>query len=174
MKRYVLALLLLVIVAHFPWRLAAVTVEAMLMTPGPYRPAQTVNRYWDELALEARVTELGYAVGVEKNLRVLTYGGLVKAWGATDKEEHTVQLEAELKWDARLAVLAHEAGHILQPHWVNHEQEEAFAEAVATLVSRDGFREHARYLSRHKLALLTVLLTETSAIYHAAAVLEDR
>jgi hypothetical protein len=70
-------------------------------------------------------------------------------------------------------VLAHEGGHTLAAGWYGYEQREIFAECVATLMSHDGVREHARYLSGFKTELIMMVLTEWPKMYRAAALLED-
>lgn len=179
MKRIALVLLLAFIVAHTPWKLMALGAEVLVMTPGPYRASTSDSDYWETLRLEARVVALGYSVGYEKSLTMLSFENgvpqLVRVWGSTDKgRDHKVMLEEHMHWNARRSVLAHEAGHILQPVWVNEDMAEAFAESVGMLVAHDGLREHARYLSRDKVTFFIIALTEWRAIYHSAATLEDR
>ena len=171
MRKLVLALLLAFIVEHAPWRLMALFAETFVTRPGLTRVVQTNNRYWDALALQERIEELSYTVEFTKDL---TYQG-VPVYGLTMSSRHSVQVEAALSWDARYAVLAHEGGHMAlgQSPMYTSEEHEAFAECVALLISHDGIREHARYLSTHKLALFTVIALDSARIYRAAAILQE-
>lgn len=172
MKRTVLALLAAFILAHAPWRLAALAVEVVSMHPSPNRTARLGNNnYWTAMELEAKAIHLGYEVKYTKDLRYLGR----PMWGTTDTDEHVIEINTELSWNGRANVLAHELAHVLQPGWLQDEaQADAFAETVATLVAHDGLREHARYLSRDKGAFVLVALTEWQRIYHAVTFLEDR
>lgn len=169
-KRVALLLLSTFIAFHAPWRVMALVVEAEFMKPGPVRFTQTTDHYWDCAYLERRLSNIGYSVAYRPNLRAL--GGPV--YGYTNSHTHEIVVDANLSWDARYAVLAHEAGHVLQPWWLDGGQPEVFAEMVSTIMSRDGIREHARYLADQKLDVLVVALAEWPAAYHAAAALEDR
>lgn len=169
MKR-ILQVLTLIILIHAPWRVMFTVIEAMYLTPGPTRFTTDTTRYWDEMYLEARLVGMGWEVGYQKDLDILG----TKVLGLTNPRTHQIWIDADLPWNARYAVLAHEGGHTLQPVWVNNDQAEAFAELVAMLVARDGIREHARYLATHKTDTFLIALIEWPAIYHAAAALEDR
>ena len=162
--------LLFVLALHAPWRLMGLAAEVLVMSPGPTRVRDGGERYWDALSLEGKIASLNYSVRYQKGLSLMG----VPLYGLTNTEEHSVVIEAGLSWNARYAVLAHEAGHTLQPGWSDRAQGEAFAEGVAFLVSKDGCREHARYLSSIRGEALFMLLVEWPSIYHAAAVLEDR
>lgn len=175
-RKVVLALLLAFIVEHAPWRLMALFAETFVTRPGLTRVVQTNNLYWESAALEARIIELGYSVTYVKDLTVPAgYMQVMQVYGATRKgpEHIDIRVEAALSWDARYSILAHEGGHIFQDEGYSHAEGEAFAEAVAMLVSHDGIREHARYLSQKKLALLTVIALDHERIYRAAAVLQE-
>lgn len=60
-------------------------------------------------------------------------------------------IDESLEPNARVAVLAHEMGHALQPPFLDSEEAEVFAEAVAFLVCRrldiDLFESAANYLA---------------------------
>lgn len=170
MKPVLLSILLTLIAVSFPWRLTLLGIQMLMLRPGLTRVVEDDSRYWDARAMESRLRGLGYSVSYTKHLNVMG----VEIYGLTNTEEHTVQVDADLHWSQRFYILAHEGGHILQPYWVGRGEEECFAESVATLVSRNGIREHARYLSSHKLECAAFMLFEWPAIYHAAAVLEDR
>ena len=175
MKKALLLFLFLTIALHAPWRLLALGAETLVVSPGLTRVSHGDDKYWDALALEARLVDLGYQVSYHKDLRaVVGFMQTIPVYGLTDGEEHTIQVDEDLHWNARFAVLAHEGGHVFQRSWLNREQEETFAEAVAMLVSHDGIREHARYLSSHRVEAILTMLVEWRAIYRAAAVLEDR
>lgn len=170
MKKTLLALLTLLILAHAPWRLMALVSETLVLSPTQLRFSQANDKYWDAIDLEVRLIGLGYEVGYHRGLELQGQA----AYGLTSVGAHTVSVDADLHWNARYAVLAHEAGHILEPIWCSTRQGEAFAEMVSALVSHDGLREHARYLASMKVDVLMMALTEWPAIYHAAATLEDR
>jgi hypothetical protein len=169
MKRTILALLTVFILAHAPWYLLALGVQTLWMNPGHTQFSTEDDAYWDALRLEARLIDLGWAVNYSHDLN----SGGQAAYGLTSQSEHTVWIDQSMHWNARFAVLAHEGGHILQPGWMTREQGEIFAETVSALVSRDGLREHARYLSRYKLDFMLITFMEWRQIYRAAAVLRD-
>lgn len=168
-KKLALALLLAYIVEHTPWRLLALLGETLVVKPGRTQVVKGTARYWDVLALEMRLAAMGWTISYDRHL----HGG--RAYGLTDNEAHTIQIDADLEWDARYSILAHEGGHALQSawEWVNEEDGEAFAESVAYLVAQNGVREHARYLSTHKLALLSTIVFKADRVYRAAALLQE-
>lgn len=169
MKERVLAALLLVIALAAPWRL--IGLGATLFMVRPYSAHFTTDdaRYWDALELETRLHGLGWDVGYRPNLQAGGQG----AYGLTFPHEHAVYVDSDLHWTARYRVLAHEAGHTLQPIWVQGAEADCFAEAVAALVVRDGLREHARFMAGARWTCVGILIAEAGAIYHAAALLED-
>lgn len=65
-----------------------------------------------------------------------------------------IVLEESLGPNARIAVLAHEMGHTLQPPFLDPGEAEVFAEAVAFLVCRrlniDMFESAANYIALHR------------------------
>lgn len=158
------------VLAHFPWRLAVLGAEVLAMNPGPIRIVPENDRFWDTVNLEVKLSNLGWDVSYEPKLE---FEGQ-RAFGLTQRRKHTITIDSGLSWNDRLAVLAHEGGHVLEPGWADENQGEVFAESVAMLVSRDGYREHARYLARFKVDLVMMYLLEWRAMYHAAAVLGDR
>lgn len=169
MKKTLLVILALLLV-HAPWRIALVTAEALYLNPGLTQEVTTNDKYWQVMELESKLIAYGFEVQYKKQVDLLGD----PAYGVIDPAMHTITIDASLSWDMRYAVLAHEAGHHLQPVWANRNQREVFAELVSTLVSHDGYREHARYLARTKIDLLVMVLLDWPAVYHAAAVLEDR
>ena len=93
-----------------------------------------------------------------------------------DGTEHVVRviaLNSTLSPNARLEVLAHEAGHLLQPPGLTDDEGQVFADAVSYLVTRGNRRTYARYLSGHKSSL-RVLKTYRREIQWAAKVLSGR
>jgi hypothetical protein len=170
MKKALLAFLTLAILMHAPWRLAALVAETMVAHPGLTRVSDGNDKYWDVMALEARLVDLGWELKYEKHINIWGH----EVYGLTNPEEHIIYVDADLSWNARFAVLAHEGGHVLQRGWYNRAEGDAFAEAVAALVAHDGLREHARYLSSFKMSAVWVMVTDWRAIYRAAGVLEDR
>jgi hypothetical protein len=167
MKRIAIALLLAFALEHAPFRLAALVTETLVMKPGPVRVVHPNDRFWDAIDLETRLLSMGWQV----MYRPILGAGL---FGVTDSRQHTITVDSSLKWNARYAVLAHEAAHTLQPFWLSTEQGEAFAEIVSMLLCHDGLREHARYLADKKVDVVLVALVEGAAAYHAVAVLTDK
>lgn len=170
MKRILLALLLAFVLEHAPLRLIALVAQTFVVSPGAVQLTDSNEGYWKAVGLEARLAPLGWDVEFRSKLE--SNGSTL--YGATIPSEHEILIDADLHWSARFAVLAHEAGHTMQPWWLRKEQGECFAEAVATLMSGDGIREHARYLAPLKWTCAEIVISEWRAIYHAAAVLEDR
>jgi hypothetical protein len=175
-KKYVVAALLAAYLLFIPWKLVALLAETLVVHPGLTRTVQTNDRYWDTLVLQERIEELGYPITYTKGLTIqANLFQMVPVYGVTRKDDGkvSIEVESELSWDARYAILAHEGGHIFQSELYSHEEGEAFAEAVAMLVSQDGIREHARYLSNKKFALLSVIVLDSARVYRAAAVLSE-
>lgn len=176
MRKYVVVALLACVWNLTPWRLLALLSETFVVHPGLTRVVQTNERYWDTMSLQERINELGYSVKYTKGLVIQT--GMFEVtpiYGLTKKGEGSIaiEIEAGLSWDARYAILAHEGGHIFQSEMYSQAEGEAFAEAVAMLISHDGVREHARYLANRKLALFTLIALDSARIYRAAAVLME-
>lgn len=169
MKRLLALLLTLYITIHAPWRLLGLGTEMFMLHPGGPHFGASTAQYWQTQALETRLMALGWSVRYLPNISV--YGQ--PAYGVTVSGEHAIAVDAELAWDARYAVLAHEAGHTQQPYWVNSVEGDCFAEAVATLLAHDGLREHARYMASRKWTCAAMLVAEWPSIYHAAATLRD-
>ncbi len=168
--RSLLLFLMLGVFIHAPWRLAALAAETLVIAPGLTRTSDQDDQYWQALDLQRRLENMGWTVtyvpGISREGQ--------KVYGVTDPSAHTITMDAGLRWNARLAILAHEGGHTLQSGWLTRNQGETFAEAVATLISHDGLREHARYLTGFRADAVLTILVEWRAIYRAAAVLEDR
>lgn len=156
-----------IVALHTPWRLMGLAAESFVLRPAQARISSGDERYWEAQSLETRLARMGWTTSYTHGL--MTRGE--RAYGLTDRAQHSIAIEAGLRWNERYSVLAHEGGHILQPDWVSAVQGEVFAEAVAALVVRDGPREHARYLAAYRWDVLTVLLTEWRQVYHVAAIL---
>lgn len=176
MRRALLAFLLLIVLFHAPWRLMALAAEVMMTPIGNAQMSAENDKYWECIDLEGRLIALGWQVQYVKNLYVQDspHDEPQKAFGVTYFEPHLIQIEERLSWNARLAVLAHEGGHVLQRGWLTHNQGEAFAEAVAALVAHDGLSNHARLMARFRTDAVMVLMVEWRSIYRAASVLEDK
>lgn len=168
MKRALLTLLVTFLLAHAPWRLMVLAAEVLVVSRGHIHTDPGHDQYWQARDLETRLTSLGWTVTYRRALTV--YG--TEAYGVTQPSERAITIDADLSWNARLATLAHEGGHVLQPAWLDRNQGEAFAESVAALVAHDGLREHARYLASMRADFVIVVLVEWRAIYRAAYVLE--
>lgn len=168
--RKVLLALLVVVALHAPWRLAFLVGEAVIMKPALTRIDQGHDRYWDTLALQMRMDALGWEVEYQPEV---SYMGR-QAYGLTVRHENKIYIDGTLGWNQRFFILAHEAGHVMEPAWTSGDDSEVFAEMVAALVSRNGLREHARFLARTKVDTVALFLTAWPSVYRAAAVLEDR
>lgn len=165
MKKFILAVLTVLILAHAPWKLIALGVEVFNVTPGLTRISRDDAHYWQALNLEERLIASGWSV------KYAPIEGDV--FGETFPDRRAIVIEDRLHWNARYAVLAHEAGHTLQPAWATRNQGEVFAECVAALLAQDGLREHARYLAKYRGDFLLTVFVEWPAMYRAAALLED-
>lgn len=170
MKKALLAFLLLAVVIHAPWRLMMLAAETMAVNPSETRFSVGNDKYWEVLVLEGRLMDMGWTIQYVDSIDFMGRA----AQGLTDPDAHIIALDKHLSWDARMAILAHEGGHTLQRGWYNRAEGEIFAEAVATLVSHDGYREHARYMAQYRMSAMWLLLTDSRAIYRAARTLEDR
>lgn len=163
--RILLFVLALHVAALIPWRLAILGAEAAVVQPGLMHLTTDDDLYWDAMYLEAKMAEVGYTVEYVDGL--MDAG----AYGRTTWDKHTIVIDDSLHWNNRYAVLAHEAGHVLSPLYLRSGQErEVFAEAVATLVCRCGYRENARYLASARGSLST-LFWYYPDIYRTAAFL---
>lgn len=169
MKRALLTLLLAFIVVSAPWRLMALSTQLFVVHPGLVRVATTDVHYWDALALEARLEGMGWSVTYAPSL---VFNG-TPAYGLTNPMLHAITVDSALHWDARYAVLAHEAGHTLEPTWVSRTEGDCFAEGVAALVVGDPLREHARYMSPTPWQCSMFFVVEWPRVYRAAAVFVD-
>lgn len=167
LRAVVLTLLLAFIAEHAPWRLAVLYARTLVTSRGYPRTSDSQSRYWDAHTLEARLVGMGWQVTYEPDL--LERG----VYGYTNLDDRTIHIERSLSWNTRLAVLAHEGAHTLEPGRLSRAQAEVFAECVAALVARDGYAEHARYLATLKADFVTEALVDWQAIYRAAAILSD-
>jgi hypothetical protein len=99
------------------------------------------------MRLEARLAALGISVEYAD----LPDGLSGQALG------HAIVIDARLEPNARLEVLAHEAGHLFQPESFSRVEAQAFAELVgADVCARLGFPMHrtsGRYLAAFKNGL---------------------
>ena len=93
--------------------------------------------------------------------------------GLASREARIIAIDPTLSPNAALQVLAHEAGHILQPDGLSKAEAEVFADAVAYLVTGDDVHVYGRYLAGSKQGL-GVLKTYRREIEWAATVLSGR
>lgn len=111
--------------------------------------------YWDALQM---VSTVNVVLGIEATF--VDDPGFGGALGVTNRATRTIILRNDLSWNERLGVLAHEAGHVLQPASLDRVESEAFAEGVAYLVCRGFGRDdvwfHANYLAQYKTGLHTL------------------
>jgi hypothetical protein len=152
-----------------PWRVMFFTARVLVQTPARAVQDTGVDRYDDALDLASRIEDLGYEVTFVNGLE---FDG-TPAYGLTDKAHDKVYIEANLNWNGRYEVLAHEAGHILQPV-TTRMGGECFAETVAFLVTRSHVETHARYLSRDKMGCALTSFAYWPEMYAAARLLESR
>lgn len=169
MRRLILFLLLAYIVANAPWRLLVLAAETFAVRPGPPHFTTDDSRFWQAIALEGRLMSMGWQVQYPHQIMF----GSTPAYGMTSPDQHLVVVESALHWSARAAVLAHEAGHTVEPIWVSRVEGDCFAESVATLIMHDGYRDHARFMASARWTCLGLMLAEFPAIYHAADLLTD-
>lgn len=162
-----LAVLATLVVEHAPWRLMALLAEVPFVDKTAVRLPDQNTRYWDVQDLEQQLREQGWTVEYTSELDEGTKG-------ETDSRARSIRLSDKLPWDARLAVLAHEAGHTQQPVWATHNQSEAYAELAAALIAHDGLREHARYLARMRGDVFLLAVMEWRALYRTAESMESR
>lgn len=168
-QSFILGVVLTVLWAVTPFRLATLGAETFWLHSQLPRFSQADDRFWDAVRLESKLLARGWTVTYATHVSL--YGQ--PAWGLTSLTAHRIFVDEGLHWNARLAVLAHEAGHTMQPDWLAEGEAECFAESVSTLVSRDGVREHARYMASARWTCLGLLLAEFPAIYRAAATFQE-
>jgi hypothetical protein len=169
MRKILLTILLTIIVFGAPWRLMVLVGEAFAITPSHSVLSPNNDEYWREQALEMRLRSMGWQVFYETDMNYMGQ----PVYGLTDSSEHIIRIEKSLSWNARFAVLAHEAGHTVQPWWLDRMEGDVFAESVATLIT-GNIREHARWLSVAKFETLFTILTEWPRIYTAADLFLER
>lgn len=166
-RSVILLLLLLFIAEHGPWRLMALSAEVLTTPRGYVRTSNGNDQYWRALDLQGHLEAAGWRVSYDAG--ILDQG----LYGYTDPLDHSIHVDASLSWNARFATLAHEGAHTLQPARLTVNQREVFAESVAALVTRDGLREHARYLALLKADFVTEAIVDWQAIYRAAGILDN-
>lgn len=120
--------------------------------------------------LTVRIREQLVAIVVYSGME--DYGGVL---GLTLRNERHILVHKDLGWNARLVVLAHEAGHLLQPRMLTDAESEVFVEGVSWLVGRrlhGDFADeaHRRYLAQYK-ALLWVWRAYRADILYAVELL---
>ena len=93
--------------------------------------------------------------------------------GVSSREHRIIALDGTLSPNARLQVLAHEAGHVLQPDGLSKQEAEVFADAVSLLVTGDDAHVYSQYLAGSKSGL-HALRTYRREIQWAARVLGGR
>jgi hypothetical protein len=93
--------------------------------------------------------------------------------GVTAREARIIALDPTLSPNAGLQVLAHEAGHVLQPYGLTKAEGEVFADAVSMLVTGDNVQIFSHYLAGSKSGL-GVLRIYRKEIQWAAKVLSGR
>lgn len=168
-KRLLALLLTLYIVLMAPWRLLVLAAETFAVRPGAPHFTTDDSRFWQAIRLEERLLSMGWSVRYPTQIQFMGQ----EAYGVTSPGEHVIVVESALHWSARAAVLAHEAGHTVQPIWVSRVEGDCFAESVATLIMHDGYRDHARFLASARWTCLGLMLAEYPAIYRAADLLTD-
>ena len=166
-KHLTAGILLVVLWSVVPFRLLTLAGETFMVRPGAPHFTYADTGYWPAINLETRLVGMGWTVEYAPHPNVMG----IDVYGFTDPDKHHIVVDSTLHWSARAAVLAHEAGHTVEPAWVTRTEGDCFAESVATLVAHDGFRDHARFMAGSRWTCLGVILAESPAIYHAAALL---
>lgn len=166
LRSIILILMLGFSAEHAPWKLMVLYTEAMTIQNGITRVPMTNGHKWEAEDLKARLEFLGWDVEWTDDL-----GGMCGCYGLTNPRTRHIDIDSALSWDARFSVLAHEAGHTLQMQRLTENQGEVFAEAVSTLVSHDGFRDHARYLAAMR-GDLWILFAYAGEIYQVAGLVQ--
>jgi hypothetical protein len=82
-------------------------------------------------AFEAVARTRGYQV-----VTMAQFRETFEAWGATFPKQHLVMLESDLSGNAKVAVLTHELGHVLQPQSLTNRESELFAQSVAYVTTQ--------------------------------------
>lgn len=140
-----------------------------------YIPPQG-DGYMAEAILLRRVVENVMNVGVRYEAFTDEQAGEAGYTNLDPQAPPVVHIDRDLGWTARLEVLAHEAGHRLQPPTLSgpSSESEVFAQAVSYLVclefNRDTLEVSASYLAIHKAAL-HVLTDNRKEIEYAVTVL---
>lgn len=97
-------------------------------------PYATTDEHGNELVfLELRTRELGYTL--EYLAIDSLFPDMQGADGVSNLSSKRIWLDTELPTDGRIAVLAHELGHMYHPYGVSRVQAEIFADAVALQVA---------------------------------------
>jgi hypothetical protein len=92
---------------------------------------------------------------------------------AFTEDGRVISLDPTLSPNAAYQVLAHEAGHVLQPTGLSKQEAEVFADAVSMLVTGDNVHVFSQYLAGSKSGL-GVLRIYRKEIRWAATVLRGR
>lgn len=169
LRHFLLGAVLVALYTVMPWRVMGLAVETLVIRPSQPHFSADDSRFWEAVGLESRLNALGWTVTYQGNLAY----GQQAAYGLADPQTHRIYVDADLHWSARAAVLAHEAGHTLQPGWAGRMEGDCFAETVAALVVHDGLRDHARFMAPARFTCVAFMLAEFPAMYHAAALLLD-
>jgi hypothetical protein len=139
------------------------TADVLAVQAGPLQLKTDDDQYWKVVRLEAKMRWLGYETSYEPDLN---YMGS-KVYGLTNTNDHHIYVEGNLHWNDRYAVLAHEAGHVLQPGYLDRSEADIFAETVSVLVA-GNYRESARWLATSRGTYLFTTLGEWRLEYAAA------
>lgn len=89
-----------------------------------------------------------------------------KSWGLTFRGDHHIDIEKSVDVNARLEILAHEAGHLFHNGAVSTSEAEVFAELVgANVLAHYGFpgakEKSAQYLASYKYGFASLPFVES-------------
>ncbi len=169
LRAFAYGMLFTLFLAVVPFRILGLAGVTLFAHPGQPRFTQDDSQFWTAIDLEERLEGMGWSVSYVSRPMIDTQ----PVFGLTNPMLHQIIVDADLHWSARAAVLAHEAGHTLQPAWVGTAEGDCFAEGVSALVVRDGLMDHARYMAPARWTCAFFMLAEFPSMYHAAHVLLD-
>ena len=92
------------------------------------------------------------------------------AMGETWLDQRLIVVREDLSWNRRLAVLAHEGGHALEPWSLRGADAEVFADAVAYVVTQGPRSAYAAHIAMYK-GSIHIIVDFDAEIRWAAAIL---
>jgi hypothetical protein len=148
-------------------RAETITWRGADLTPPTSAAAQPALASLEGIAVRV----LGYSVTYVDGFTAATGN-----YGQTAPTLRTIEVDGTASDTMKLAILAHELGHVLQPPKMDRQENEVFAEAVALLVCRarglDTFEASAAYVAVYRSGIRA--LDRQADIAWAVAVLSAR